>query len=174
MNKKLGVMLLLALAGSAACASELNTQGPYIGVSLGRADGSAEVYRTKSRPSFGFHLGYRFNQNVAAEVFGHSLSFEIFPSWFGKPYEYPKEHVGVAVIGSLPMSTDLSLTARLGLGRTTMERSKDLRTAGHRNSVSGGLGLSYTISPSFALNLGYARYSKVDAGVFSLGGELRF
>ncbi|MCH7342772.1 porin family protein [Pelomonas sp. CA6] len=174
LHSKRWVAVLGLVASGTAAAADAKQEGVYAGLAIGRASGSAETYRIGSSPSFGFNLGYRFSANLSTEVFWRSLSFELFPMFQTRSYEYPDSHLGVAVIGSMPLSDSWALNARLGVGRTKMERSRDLSASGSRTSLSGGLSVSYAITPSFSMNLGYERYTKISSGVTLLGAELRF
>lgn len=172
MNKML-IAALLAMAGTAQAADQTEG-GVYVGLGLGRADGGNAVFKTGGSPSFAGSLGYRFQSPLALELYWRSLSFELFPASQSGNYEYPDRHVGVAVVGRLPLGEALSATARLGVGRTGMDRSGSGASAKQRTSMSGGVGLSYALGRKVSVTLGYERFSKIDTGVTLLGAEIRF
>lgn len=167
------IAALLAMAGAAQAADRADS-GVYVGLSLGRADGGNAVFKTGGSPSFAGSLGYRFQSPLALELYWRSLSFELFPASQSGNYDYPDRHVGAAVVGRLPLGDALSATARLGVGRTTMDRSGSGASAKQRTSVSGGVGLSYALSRQVSITLGYERFSRIDTGVTLLGTEIRF
>lgn len=175
MNKLLAALLLCAVAGGAqAQGAKAKTEGVYAGFGLGRADGGNRLYETGSRPSFAFNLGYRFNGALSAEVYWRTMSFEILPQWSQQGYSYPDRHLGVAGVGTLPLSDAWAVTGRLGVGRTTMDQSGSGKAAKQQTSLMGGLGLTYQVSRSFSVTLGYERYSKINTGLTLFSGEVRF
>ncbi|MDT9001665.1 porin family protein [Paucibacter sp. APW11] len=174
------------LAVAAACAMSLVSvahaqdaqakPGPYVGLSLGRANGSHEAYEAGSDPSLGLFAGYRFNEQLSLEVFGRALSFRLFPNWLNTHDSgtHPDRHIGLAVVGDLPLGGAWRAYGRAGLGRTRMEGNNSLAKAGSVTETTLGAGLAYEFSSGFGLRFGLERYNKSRVNVLGLGGEVRF
>ena len=146
----------LAFSGLARAASNsVEDSGLYLGASLGGANGKSKVYERGREPSFGFALGYRLSPQQSVEVFARTLNFALLEGLFApQDYAYPEDHIGVAWLGTLPLSEKLGLYGRLGVGSTRMLFAK---SQGSRRDTegSGGLGLSYAFTPSVVTKLEY-------------------
>lgn len=163
---------LTALSGSAFAAPAADERLIYASFGVGGVDGSQESYRRDgSQLSIGYSLGYRFTSNYGAELYARSLSFKPWGS--NGSYAYPDTHVGIAAVGRYPVAQMLSLTGRVGLGRTKMTRDNGSNPA-DKTTVTAGVGAAIEFGPHLALTAGYERYSGINSGLWLLSWQLAF
>lgn len=159
-------------SGSAFAAPAADERLIYASIGVGGVDGSQESYRRDgSQLSVGYSLGYRFTSNYGAEVYARSLSFK--PLGSNGSYAYPDHHVGIAAVGRYPVAQMLSLTGRVGLGRTKMSRDNGSNPA-DKTSVTAGVGAAIEFGPHLALTAGYERYSGINSGLWLVSWQLAF
>ncbi|SEK84699.1 Outer membrane protein beta-barrel domain-containing protein [Roseateles sp. YR242] len=148
------------------------TPGVYGQFAIGAANGSNPNYDKSSTLSVAWGLGYRFTPNLGAEVFLRGLNFDINLFAPNRDYAYPERHVGVALTGSLPISSIFNVTGRAGIGQTTLKRDNGPDST--KTSASAGVGLALQLGSHMALTTGYERYAGVNVNVWNLGWELRY
>lgn len=167
-----GIALSLGFAASARAAEP----GVYVGLSVGKADGSGPAYQAGADPSLGVAVGYRLNEQLAVEGFARSLSFIRFPEIFGSPdaYRVPDRHVGLALEGTVPLSEAWGLYGRLGVGRTTMMGSTTGRRLDTVTDATLGGGLRYGLGSGWAFKLGAERYGKSKVNAYYLALQYQF
>ncbi|WAC74023.1 outer membrane beta-barrel protein [Roseateles sp. SL47] len=170
---------LVLMAAVAACgAARADEPAPTLSPGLygqfvvGAAHGGNPNYDNSSTLSVGWALGYRFTPNLGAEVFLRGLNFDLNLFAPDREYAYPDRHAGVALTGSLPISSLFNVTGRVGVGQTTLKR--DNGPSSSRTNVSAGVGLALQLGSHMALTTGYERYTGVHVDVWNLGWELRY
>ena len=109
-----------AALGAAAHAVQPEDAGLYVGAEIGKSSVSSHVYQESNDPVVGATFGVVVNPNVSFEIFARSLSFRIFDALAGDTTYYPSGHVGVAVLGVLPLNEKFQFYGRFGMGRTTL------------------------------------------------------
>ena len=151
-----------------------NGTGVYVGAGVGSSSVSSHTVDTDNDPSLNVDVGYRFNQNFSAEIFARSLSFRLFDGLFGDSSYYPDSHVGVAVLGTIPVGNDFSLYGRLGLGRTEMKSGRKAKQDYNETDPSLGVGVRYALSPAWSINVEATRFTKTKVNTYLLGVQYDF
>ncbi|MES2296765.1 MAG: porin family protein [Pseudomonadota bacterium] len=175
------LLLIAALCGASACASAADTVPPassaspfYLGIGLGKSSVSSKVVEEASDPSFDIHAGYQINENLALEAFARSLSFRIgILDAIGRDHNfYPDHHVGLAMVGSLPLAERFKAYGRLGLGRTTETNANDAERA--ESDISVGVGVSYAFTRHVAMTGEITRFTNSGVTTALLGMNFNF
>jgi len=168
--------LLLSASGAIQAADAVDTSGIYLGLSLGSANGSADLYKREgSHPSFGAALGYRLNKTVSVELFARGLNFSLFNfNLENNPPYYPDSHIGAALLADLPLSESFSLYGRLGAGSTKMVNDLVKNPSYRITDYTFGAGLSYAFGHGWSSKLEVLRLNRSEVNVASLGLEYRF
>ena len=160
---------MILAAGAAQAADE---SAIYGAVGVGMADGDHAAYkRDGSQLSVGYSLGYRFNENYGVEVFTRALEFKMIG--LRRDFEYPDSHVGVAAVGRLPVAKMLSLSARVGLGRTKMSREDGVNPS-DKTTFSAGVGAALEFGRNVALTTGVERYAGINTSVWLINWQLSY
>ncbi|MTW35560.1 outer membrane beta-barrel protein [Pseudoduganella danionis] len=173
MRSSFAALLGLAVA-LPAFASDPFEPGVYAGVNLGRASISSKYVESGHDATGGFAIGYQMTPNLGAEVFASTLSFDPFKGLLAAPGNYPDSHIGVAVLGSIPLSDQFSLYGRLGIGRTKMPSTRTSLPTTHETDPSIGIGASYAISRQWSVNLEATRLTKTEVNLLSAGLRFQF
>ena len=151
-----------------------NGTGVYVGAGVGGSSVSSHTVDSGNDPALNVDIGYRFNQNLSAEVFARSLSFRLFDGLAGDSSYYPDTHVGVAVLGTVPLANDFSLYGRLGIGRTEMKSGRKSKKDYSETDPSLGLGVRYALSSAWSINLEATRFTKTKVNTYLLGVQYNF
>lgn len=151
-----------------------NTAGVYVGAGVGSSSVSSHTVDTDNDPALNVDIGYRFNQNFSAEVFARSLSLRMFDGLVGDSSYYPDTHVGVAVLGTVPLGNDFSLYGRLGIGRTEMKSGRKSKKDYNETDPSLGVGVRYALSPAWSLNVEATHFTKTKVNTYLLGVQYDF
>ncbi len=160
---------MVMMAGAARAADE---SAVYGAVGVGVADGDHEAYkRDGGQLSVGYSLGYRFNANYGVEVFTRTLEFKMLG--LRRDFEYPDSHVGIAAVGRLPVAKMLSLSARVGVGRTKMSREDGINPS-DKTTFSAGVGAALEFGRHVALTTGVERYAGINASVWLVNWQLSY
>lgn len=197
MKKTLAIALLSATAATAFAADS----GFYAGVNLGQSR-SGNPYpgmsQTKSSDTaVGVLAGYQFSKNVGVEAFytdaGKYQVADNAGSLSGKT-----NALGLAAVGTLPLSDAFSMYAKLGYAQTkgssaftaapgSRNQSLDVGSA-TRSAATYGLGGVYNVSPALGIRFGWDRYAasaldptgvsvvttNYNVDVYSLGAVFKF
>ena len=166
-------MALVTGLPTAAVAAE---PGVYVGLSLGKADGSGPAYKEGADPSVGLAVGYRINDQLAVEGFTRELSFIRFPEIFGSPdaYRIPDRHMGLAVEGTLALSEGWGVYGRAGIGRTKRVGSTTGQRLDTVTDPTLGAGLRYGMGGGWAFKLGAERHGKSKVNAYYLAFQYQF
>jgi opacity protein-like surface antigen len=152
---------LIALCIAAACAAPLMASaqdaGPYALVDLG----ISQIDGLNDRLGVGAAVGYKVNRFFAAE-----LSLRRFGNWENTDVNL----IQASVLGSVPLSKDVSAYVRLGYGHNRF--SRDSLTASENRALYG-VGGEYNVSASMAVRAEYTRIYP-DAGQFNVGLKFKF
>ena len=171
--KKLMAALCLSLLS--ICAAQAQTErGVYIGAGIGGSSVSSHKVDSDNDPSLNVNLGYRFNPSFSTEIFARSMSFRMFDGLIGDDSYYPDTHVGIAVLGNLPLNNAFSLYGRLGVGRTEMKSGRISNKDRSETDPSVGLGVRYAFGPAFSVNLEATRFTKSEVNTYLLGVQYNF
>ncbi len=163
------------LTWSACVHAEDQRSTMYLSVDVGRSSVSSHVYESKNDPVYGFALGYTVAPNASVEVFWRSMSFRMFDWLAGDDSYYPSDHLGVAVVGGLPLGERTRVLGRLGVGRTTMESAySSSRPDQHKTEVSVGAGVAYDFAERWALKLTVTRFTDTKVTTSLAGLDYRF
>jgi outer membrane protein W len=170
----------LSLAAAALCAAvpafaaPAFQPGPYVGVDAARATVSSRYVDDSSDISFGLTAGYQATPNLAVEAVVRSLSFNPFRDLLAPAGYYPDQHYGIAVVGSAPLSDDVSIYAKGGVGRTSMHATRNNLPDRNETDPIIGIGVRYGFSSNWALNLEASRLTKTDVNLISVGVRYQF
>lgn len=171
--KKLTLAIGLALLSISAVHAQ-DTRGIYVGAGIGGSSVSSHKVDSDNDPSLNVNLGYRFNQNFSTELFARSMSFRMFDGLIGDDSYYPDTHVGIAVLGTVPLNNAFSLYGRLGVGRTVMKSSRVSNKDRDETDPSVGLGVRYAFSPAWSVNLEATRFTKTEVNTYLFGVQYNF
>lgn len=98
----------------------------------------------------------------------------MFDGLIGDDSYYPDTHVGIAVLGNLPLNNAFSLYGRLGVGRTEMKSGRISNKDRSETDPSVGLGVRYAFGPAFSVNLEATRFTKSEVNTYLLGVQYNF
>ena len=164
----------LLLAGPVH-ADEPGAFNAYVGVAAGRSSVKSKVFtEEKGDPIAGWTLGYMVNPNVSVEVVARLLSFRLLDGLLGDTNFYPATHAGVAVLGSMPVSSAINVYGRIGIGRTTLEADTQPKTDDHIADPSVGVGAVFGTTGRVGVKLEATRFTKSQVTTTMLGLEVRF
>lgn len=166
--------ILTIFSLNAHAADNLDEQGFYAGVSLGKSNVSSNVVKESGDIIGGLNFGYQFNQNFSAELMYRTMSFRLFDGLVGDQSYYPDSHVGVAAVGRIPLSEDFGFYGRLGVGQTSMKSASSTLGSKHETDISTGIGLSYQLTKNFSANLEMTHFSKTGVNTTLAGVQYRF
>ncbi|MBA5690740.1 porin family protein [Rugamonas apoptosis] len=166
-------MLSLSLA-LPALASDAFEPGAYVGLKLGRASISSKYVESGNDASGTLAVGYQATPTLGAEVFAQTLSFDPFKGLLAAPGNYPDSHIGVALLGSVPVSDQFGVYGRLGIGRTRMPSTRSSLPTTHETDPSIGIGASYAFNRQWSLNLEASRLTKTDVNFLTAGLRFQF
>ncbi|MBB2483797.1 porin family protein [Mitsuaria sp. WAJ17] len=166
----------LAFGAGLSSAVQAAEPGVYLGLTIGKADGSGPAYKEGADPSLGLAVGWRVNEQLAVEGFTRELSFIRFPELFGRTdaYQIPDRHVGLAVEGTLALSEGWGVFGRAGIGRTKMVGSTTGRRLDTVTDPTLGAGLRYGLGSGWAFKLGAERYGKSKVNAYYLALQYQF
>ena len=167
MKKTLAIALLSAIAATAFAADS----GFYAGVNLGQSKTGnyiPSIPQTKSSDTaVGVLAGYQFSKNWGMEAFytdaGKFGIADATGTLSGKT-----SVLGVAAVGTLPLSDAFSLYAKLGYAQAKASATvvptptgggaaRDLSAS--RSAATYGLGGVYNVSPAVGIRFGWDRYA---------------
>ena len=136
MFKKIALAAVLATAGASSFAA---TPGVYAGADLGstKVDGLSG-----NEVSIGAFVGYSFNQNFAVEG-----AYRRLGSWDVMGYDVSAHQAAVSLIGTLPLSNQFNVFARLGYNNVDASTSVGgIKASASDNGGLYGVGVGYTFS----------------------------
>lgn len=142
MNKIAIAAALFALIATPAIAGE-----GYLGVNAGQ--NKIDSSTVKESTSFGIFGGYAYNENIAAEVAYTDLGSAERTIAAAKITGNVKS---IAAVGSLPLSNDFSLFAKLGYAQSTIDVPGVSET---KSDLTYGVGAEYNASKTVGIRLGY-------------------
>lgn len=172
-KSSLALVLGLSLAVPAFAANPFEP-GAYVGLNLGRASISSKYVESGNDASGTLAIGYQATPNFGAEVFAQTLSFDPFKGLLAAPGNYPDSHIGVAVLGAVPVSDQFSVYGRLGIGRTRMPSTRTSLPTTHETDPSIGIGVSYAFNRQWSANLEASRLTKTEVNFLTVGLRLQF
>lgn len=163
--KKVLAVALLSTVAAPAFAGSVDLTGFYAGVTVGQGGASFTapaglvVENPKSKPVYGVFGGYRYNQNLAAEVAYTGVSYA-YTTVAGFRYLSKQIALSVAAVGTLPLNDDFSLLGKLGVAASSSESNN---IAGEQNTrrfaPTFGIGAEYKFTPNVAARVTYDVYS---------------
>jgi OOP family OmpA-OmpF porin len=201
MKKILVIALLSATAATAATAFAADS-GFYAGVNLGQSrsgNPQPSTPQTKSSDTaVGVLAGYQFGKNWGAEAF-YTDAGKYQDADNGGSISGKTSALGLAAVGTLPLSDAFSLYAKLGYARTkgnsaytaapgSKNQSLDLGST-TRSAPTYGLGGVYNVSSAVGIRFGWDRYgaasrdtndgvnffaTNYNVDVYSLGAVFKF
>jgi opacity protein-like surface antigen len=172
-TSSLATALSLALA-SPAFASDAFTPGVYFGLKLGRANISSKYVESGNDAGGALAIGYQATPNFGAEIFAQTLSFDPFKGLLAAPGNYPDSHIGIALLGSAPVSEQFSVYGRVGVGRTRMPSTRASLPTLHETDPSIGIGASYAFNRQWSVNLEASRLTKTEVNFLAAGLRFQF
>lgn len=193
-----GAIVMVFGSGAASAASYGDTSPIYVGAAVGRLqyktfcgpegrctvhdNGSGKVYAGFNFAPTSLWAGSELTNSIeAVGYFGGKVPIRMFPS--NDIMEESYRGGGVVYKASLRQTDALSVQARLGMARITSKyRFRNLDIAdSHKNGVTGGFGLSYTVTRNVALTADYdvfkARFGQVEdknVHLFTVGAAYKF
>ena len=156
-------LAVMALAGSAfaASAQSATSAGFYAGAEINRST----LTDFGSKVGFGGNVGYALNQNLAVELSAASLG-----TYTVAGTEVSTSALTASVVGSLPLSNDISVFGRLGYGQV---RAAAGGIKADTNSAAYGLGAAYKLNNNMSVRAEYTRYAE-DMSKFGVGIQYKF
>jgi opacity protein-like surface antigen len=171
-------LFLLAAAALGAAAPSFAAPtfqpGAYVGVDAARASVSSRYVDDSNDISLGLTVGYQAMPNLAIEADARSLSFNPFRDLLAPAGYYPDQHYGIAAVGSAPLSDDVSIFVKGGVGSTRMHSTRSNIADRNETDPVIGIGVRYGFSTHWALNLEASRLTKTDVTLISLGVRYQF
>lgn len=152
----------------------------YFGIAAGRTDFTVDPGQPDAQGASdvgaSYRFGYRVRPRVAVEGFiqGFTSLTALFADAFGSADLYPTGHLGVAVLGELPLSGPLSVYGRLGIGRTDFESDAASEKDFSVTDPSVGVGLLLSPWRRLAFRLEIARYTRSDITTRQLAAEVQW
>lgn len=141
--KKIAIAAVLsAFAATPAIAGDV-----YLGANLGQ--NKIDISTVKASTAYGVLGGYAFNNNIAAEVAYTDLGRA------ERDFSTDKltgNVISIAAVGSLPLSKDFSLFAKLGYAQSKIEVPGISET---KSDLTYGVGAQYNATNSVGIRLGY-------------------
>lgn len=183
--KKVAGMLMMALVSGLGASSAM-AEG-YAAIDLGNTH-AADVCRTPAAGCTGGATamriagGYQFQQNWAAEVsYGDYGKGSLGNNPNGTPRgNWKASGLQVSLIGSLPISNELSFFTKVGLA---MNNFSYAAASASNNTITGGFGVRYNIDKQFAVRVQYENLGTVGEvattgltrlSLFTFGGVMKF
>src|SRR5471032_2617541 len=108
------ILLGGVIAAAPAFAAPAFEPGVYFGINGGRASVTSNYVDNSNDITLGGTAGYQFTQNLGAEIYTRSLSFNPFKGIFAQAGYYPDQDTGIAVLGSVPLNAQFSAYGRVG------------------------------------------------------------
>jgi OOP family OmpA-OmpF porin len=169
-GKVLGAALVLSLvAAPAAFAAGEQAKDLYAGVSLGQAKVKTDDYDLSDKTDTAWRMygGKQFTQNVGVEFGYRNLGQAKFDAGASNNGEVRADGVDLAVVGTLPVTDAIGITARLGFFRWEANVSVD---GGMVASAAGitptyGVGAKFGISSDTAVRIEWDRMKDVGESV---------
>lgn len=161
MLKKVAVALTLVAAFASAQAQSNNAF--YAGADIGNT--KVDGLDGADKLSYGIFGGYKFNDNVAAELNVRHLT---------KIGSVDVSQAGLAVLGIVPVSKEFSVFARLGYNNLSASASAGNTTV--TSSTSGalyGVGVNFQVNKEVGIRAEYQRPAS-DTKNFSVGVHYSF
>jgi len=161
---------IIALAAIAALSTVAQADGFYIGGDVGKSRVSDIEFKSTSYALFG---GYKFTDNIAAEVGYRNLGKETY-TLSGRTANVKLSAVQVSAVFSAAVSSEFSVFGRLGVN------SIDIKATGPAGIAKGdetraliGFGARYALSKEFGLRAEFQKPAS-DVQVFTFGADYRF
>lgn len=164
MKKSLAVALLSAFAAP-AFAGSVDLTGFYAGVTLGSGKASfsapagtaVTVTEPSNKPVYGVFGGYRYNENLAAEVAYSGASY--FNTTVGGVQYLSKQiALSVAAVGTYPINDSFSVYGKLGAAMASSENNAVAEQTTRRFGPTAGIGAQYKFTPAIAMRLSVDAY----------------
>ncbi len=162
-------ILALALLGAAVGAQAGDV---YLGGDIGRTRISSEGIKVNGTGG-AVYLGYQLSPSLALEGGYRDMGGDTI-TYNGYRVKISGTAVQFSLLGSLPLSGDLSGYGRIGLNR--VEAKASIQGASAKDSETKalfGLGLRYAASSQIGLRLEWQKPTS-DSQVLSLGADLHF
>ena len=154
--------MLAALAGTAAAQS----QGAYVGGSVGRAEQKLTIGSTKDHDT-GFKLfgGYNFNKNFGLEA-GYADLGKLERSGLGARFSLEPTVAYFAATGTLPLDEQFSLIGKAGAVRSDVKANAsaggfNFNDKANRTSAYLSVGAAYAINANFSVVAEYEYFGKI-------------
>ena len=182
---------LITTAMMMALSAPTLAQGVYIGASAAITKNDKICEGITSRcddkdSTVKLNIGYQFTPNWAIEAM-YMDSVEYDADFGGvRPEVYEVDGYGLSIVGSYPINTDFSLSAKLGMFSWDAELTEAFGS-GNPLSESGtdisyGLGAAYHVTPQIDLKLGWERLNigsdtyvdSSDIDTLSIGVDYKF
>ncbi|TFW35572.1 outer membrane beta-barrel protein [Massilia horti] len=151
-----------AVALSTLAASSFAAPGFYAGADLGLT----QIHSENNETSFGGFAGYRFTDNLSAE-----LGYRKLGNWdLGGGIGFKTEQTHLSAVGTLPLSNGFSVFGRLGLnnlhGTATVDK---IKVSDNEVKVLYGAGVGYdfgsNVSARVEVQKPFAAFTNVSASV---------
>ena len=173
-------MLSAVVATPALSAAGAAESGPYIGVTVGRANTENPYYdvtTTDTKTVGSLFLGYQLTKYWGAEAFytgaGKLAGGNVAGTSTGS---VSADALGISVVGTLPVTDDFSVYGKLGFGSTrTSAASTPTGLAGRNHSdVMSGLGAQFSVKKNFCIRIGADSYNLATLNGNATGVEDKF
>jgi len=161
--KKTMALAALALISTGAFAADKTW---YVGGDVSSSQFKIEGEKER-KTGFGLLLGYTLNENVAFEVQARRMG-----KWKDGSASLTANSLSASVLGIAPISKEVSLFARVGLGRNTLDYTEgNLSISVHENKALIGFGVDYAFDKNLSLRGEYVNLgnNKIGSGSNQLG-----
>lgn len=157
------VLLLAALAAAPAFA-----QNVYVAGSVGQSVYSMSIDGEKGNDSAGGFtaaVGYRVTPAFSVEG-GYAAFGKITDSYGSDSISIKSDAIYGALVGTFPISANISLTGKLGVARGSSRFNLDIdnQTGSFKENATGvmfGFGAAYAVTPKLALVTEFQHFGKV-------------
>lgn len=184
--KKTTIAAVLAAASltasQATFAQARSEMGGYVGASVGQmeADGACGAGQSCDFKDTAFKIfgGYRFNRNLAGEVFwGEWGEISVRQGTASATGEI--RTIGLAAVGILPLNPQFDLFGKVGFGNTKQKVSASAPGVSIAGQDTGtelmyGFGASYNFTRNLGLRAEWEFLSDSEVDILSIGVQYRF
>ena len=165
--KKTIALTALALISTASLAAD---KAWYVGGDISSTQFKVEGEKER-KTGFGLTVGCALNQNVAFELQARRMG-----KWKEDGVSLTANSLSASVLGIVPVSTEISLFARVGLSRNSLDLSEGNLTASvHKNKALIGFGADYAIDKNLGLRAEFVNLgsNKIGSGSDSVNVKMQ-
>lgn len=165
--KKTIALAALALISTASFAAD---KAWYVGGDISSTQFKIEGDKDRET-GFGLTVGYALNENVAFELQARRMG-----KWKQDGISLTANSLSASVLGIAPVSKEISLFARLGMSRNSLDFSQgNVSVSVHKNKALIGFGADYAIDKNLGLRAEFVNLgsNKIGSGSDSVSIKIQ-